>query len=91
MFRLLAASLMVAAAVPAMAQTTSSASPTAQDAVSTDKSDARRIVCKKEETIGSRLAPKKVCLTVQEWKERADYHRDATERIQHATPVTPSG
>lgn len=48
----------------------------------TAKSDVHKIVCKKEETIGSRLAAKKVCLTVDEWRRMADENRNATERLQ---------
>ena len=53
--------------------------------------DANKIVCKSEDTIGSRLGNKKVCLTVQEWKERADYYRDQTETWQRMAPARSSG
>jgi len=46
------------------------------------KSDGNKIVCKKEEQIGSRLAAKKVCMTVEEWRRVADLNREETERAQ---------
>lgn len=49
--------------------------------------DADKIVCKKVEKIGSRLAAKKVCLTVREWTARANNDRDETGRIQTGTKV----
>ena len=46
------------------------------------KGDLDRMVCQKEETIGTRLGAKKVCLTVAEWNELAKSNRETTERIQ---------
>jgi hypothetical protein len=68
-------------ASPAIAQT-----PTESAAkYDAKKSDADRIICQKEEQIGTRLAPKKVCLTVREWAERAQLNRAETERVQQNT------
>ena len=75
------ASLLIAP--PAVAQTTQAEQ--AQDIPSADSSDVNRIVCKKEETVGSRLAAKKVCLTVKEWQERTAQDRDETDRVQRDT------
>jgi hypothetical protein len=47
--------------------------------------DANKIVCQKEETIGTRLGAKKVCLTVADWNARARENRETTERIQGGT------
>jgi hypothetical protein len=91
MTRVFVAGVLILAAAPAIAQTAPAQAPRSQPVASTDTSDANRIVCKREDTIGSRLAAKRVCLTVQEWKDRANHYRDETERIQHATPGTPSG
>ena len=92
MFRVLAAvSLLSIVATPAVAQTSSSAVGKPRPIASTDKSDVNRIVCKREETIGSRLAAKKVCLTVQEWEDLAKGSREDTESWQRLTPVRPSG
>ena len=87
-------SVLMMAASPAVAQTTQVQAPpaaAAQDVQSSDSSDARRIVCKKEESIGSRLGAKKVCMTVQEWEQSAKEHRDQTESWQRLTPTRPSG
>lgn len=53
--------------------------------------DADKIVCKKEETIGTRLGAKKVCLTVQEWRERQLADRDQTEKVQSGTRTRCEG
>jgi hypothetical protein len=75
-------------ATPLAAQTAPQAQPIQTDP---KKADVNKIVCKSEDTIGSRLAPKKVCLTVQEWKERADFYRDQTEGWQRQAPTRSSG
>lgn len=46
------------------------------------KGDPNKIVCQKEEKIGTRLGAKKMCLTVSEWQQRAKVHREQTERLQ---------
>ncbi|HEU5481507.1 MAG TPA: hypothetical protein VFU80_00230 [Sphingomicrobium sp.] len=69
-------------AAPAIAQTAPAGTPKAQDVQATESSDANRIVCKKEESLGSRLGAKKVCLTVKEWQELASANREHTEDIQ---------
>ncbi|HEU4809815.1 MAG TPA: hypothetical protein VFS69_04065, partial [Sphingomicrobium sp.] len=46
------------------------------------KSDADKIVCQKEEKIGTRLGAKKVCMTVAEWEARKAADRDQLERTQ---------
>lgn len=54
------------------------------------KTDAAKIICKKEDTIGSRLGAKKVCLTVQEWADLAAANREHTQDIQKDSGITPS-
>ena len=73
------AAALMATAAPAAAQTTPAAAPNAKSA---SESDALKIVCKREEAIGSRLGAKKVCLTVQEWKDLAEANREHTEKVQ---------
>jgi len=41
-----------------------------------------KIVCKKEEKIGSRLQATKVCLTVREWQARYEADREMAEDVQ---------
>ena len=55
------------------------------------KGNPNRIVCQKEETIGTRLGAKKVCLTVKEWQDRAAADRTETERIQQSARAPSSG
>lgn len=87
---LVGASLVIAP--PVAAQTSSTQAPQIQAVASTDKSDVNRIVCRKQETIGSRLGAKKVCLTVKEWQERTAADREETDRVQRDTQMgTPSG
>jgi hypothetical protein len=47
------------------------------------KGDPNRIVCEREETLGTRLGAHKVCLTVAEWNEKRREHRETVESIQH--------
>ncbi len=82
----------VSLSIPAAAQTTAQA--TVQPApivVQTTKSEVNRIVCKKQEEIGSRLNAKKVCLTVKQWQDQAAADREDVERIQQNTGTRPSG
>lgn len=44
--------------------------------------DPNKIVCMKEETIGSRLGERKVCMSVQQWNDKHKEHREFTEKIQ---------
>ena len=55
------------------------------------KGEPDKIVCQKEEKIGSRLAARKICLKVSEWNERAKIHRDQTERLQMGVCVPGAG
>lgn len=82
MFRSLAAAVFLAAtAAPAQVTSYETNRPAPV------KGDADKIVCKKWEKLGSRLAAKKVCLTVREWTARANNDRDETGRIQSGTKV----
>lgn len=83
---------LILSASPAVAQTAPTQAPQAVDIPSTEKSDVNRIVCRKTETIGTRLGAKKVCLTVKEWQDRASADREETDRVQRDTQLgTPSG
>lgn len=83
-FACLASALLVVA-VPALAQAPASAPQELK------KSDVNKVVCQKEEQIGSRLGAKKVCLTVKEWLDRAQLNREETERAQQNTGVRAGG
>jgi hypothetical protein len=82
------AGALVAVAAPVLAQ--GATAPKSQQIATTDTSDANRIVCKKEEKVGTRLGAKKVCLTVKEWEDLAKGAREDTESWQRLAPVSPS-
>ena len=90
MFRLVAISLLLTAAAPAVAQSAAtSAQPPAPQAQA--KADPlNKIVCRYEETVGSRLKRHKVCATLREWKDQEDDSRRAVERLQEGSGVVPS-
>lgn len=74
---------------PTIAQTAPADQPIVKDSPTADKNDPNRIVCKREEQIGSRLTAKKVCLTVKEWQDLAQANREEVERAQLNTGVRP--
>ena len=58
------------------------ATPYRTDSNAQSTNDPNKIVCQKEEKIGSRLAAKKVCMTVGEWKARQQADRDQLDSTQ---------
>jgi len=48
----------------------------------TTKNANEKLICKRQEAVGSRLAAKRVCLTAKEWDELAAANREHTEDIQ---------
>ncbi len=55
------------------------------------KGEPDKIVCQKEERIGTRLGGRKICLRVSEWNDRAKIHREQTERMQMGVCVPLAG
>jgi hypothetical protein len=47
-----------------------------------NKSDLDKVVCEKEETMGTRLGAKKVCMTVAQWLAYQADVQDQTRRIR---------
>jgi len=86
-----AAAALLITSVPAAAQDPSPSIEPQPIVVSTEKAEVNRVVCKKEEQIGSRLGAKKVCLTVQQWQERAAEDRNQLERVQQGARAPTSG
>lgn len=80
-----------AIAVPAVAQT-APAAPAATQATSKLK-DPNRIICEREEELGSRLGGKKICKTAQEWQDWRQQNRDQVENWQRQNTSTgkPAG
>lgn len=70
-------------AMPAAAQTTPNPAPPPQPATSPAKENPLdKIVCKTDDTSGSRLKRHKVCATVRDWQEQQAENREALERLQ---------
>ena len=78
----------VAVAMPAAAQTTVQPQPVQTP---TAKSDVDKLICKKQEEIGSRLGAKKVCMTLEQWQARTNDDRDQLERVQQGAKGPSSG
>jgi hypothetical protein len=77
-------SLLVASVIgmiPAMA---------AGDEKKADTKDPNRIICEKQEVVGSRLATKRVCMTAAEWADRRREDRQAIDKAQ-INRTSPSG
>ena len=49
--------------------------------------DPNRIICEKEEVIGTRLGAKKVCKTWLEWQQQRQEHRNSVEKVQQNTNI----
>lgn len=90
MLKSLPIALLVVTSVPVAAQSTT---PTAasQPTKANAKSDLERMVCEKEDTIGTRLGARKVCKTVREWQEQRRVQREEAEKVQQVVNQNPSG
>lgn len=76
--KILSIALVAFVSAPVMAQS-DQAQPIV---VVTDKNELDRVVCEREEQIGSRLGARKVCKTVREWQEQQRVQREEVERVQ---------
>lgn len=80
------ASLLIA--VPASAQT-APAAPAPSSSSSTDKAkDPNRIICERQDEIGSRLGGGKVCHTAAEWDQLRKANREQVEDWQRTQTST---
>lgn len=79
-------------AAPAAAQITFDDSATAP-APTQKLKDPNRMICEKQEEIGSRLGGKKICKTAQEWQQWRQQNRDQVENWQRqlTSPGKPAG
>jgi hypothetical protein len=75
-------------AAPVAAQTVPAAQPAPTNS---KKSDADKLVCQRQDEIGSRLNAKKVCMTVKEWQEFRSQSRENLERWQQSAGTRSSG
>lgn len=82
MFRLycasLAAAMLAATAAPTLAQSTANSAPANAKPVE----NPNEIVCEKQETTGSRIGARRVCMSRAEWADRKLQDRQELERVQ---------
>lgn len=86
-------SLLVLAMVtpPLAAQTGNSPGVSVQAASQAKEDPLDKIVCRSEETIGSRLKKHKVCATLREWQEQELENRQAAQGMQGVGTGCPEG
>lgn len=75
----LAATLLAGATVPSIAQ---SPPPPTLPAKEKRDNDLNKVVCERQESTGSRIASKRVCMTKAQWAERQLQDRQELERVQ---------
>ena len=77
---------LLTAGAPVMAEPAAGTAPVAT--TKTEESDATKVVCRRIESIGTRLASKKVCRTQGDWDaeqaaNRLDLERSQTQRTRN--------
>ena len=85
--------LMIAVAAPAAAQISIETDRAAPAPAVKDGKDMNRIICERQQEVGSRLAAKKVCKTALEWQEERTANRRTLEDVQRQATSTggPTG
>lgn len=73
-----AAAMLAATAAPALAQSTANSAPVNAKPVE----NPNEIVCEKQETTGSRIGARRVCMSRAEWADRKLQDRQELERVQ---------
>ena len=92
MLKLIPFAVLSAAAIPAAAQGSPAPAPQQQTAAADAKANPLdKMVCRYEDTVGTRLGSHKVCATVREWKDQEDENRQEADRMQQSqgVPVDP--
>jgi hypothetical protein len=56
-----------------------------------DAKDPNRVICEKQEVLGSRVATKRVCMTAAEWDARRLEDRQNVDRQQTQRSGTTNG
>ena len=79
MFKSVSALLIAVVAVPVGAQ---APAPNQQAPVASKAKDPNRVICEREDQLGSRLGGKKVCMTWQQWQEKRAEERNTLEDVQ---------
>jgi hypothetical protein len=91
MVKLLVITGLLLGAAPVVAQTQPSAPAISFDdqPAAATKEDSKRLICRSEEKIGSRLASKRVCMTAAQWKDREQQTRRDLDQLH--TNTQPAG
>ncbi len=55
------------------------------------KSDLDKVICRMQDTLGSRLQAHQVCMTKQQWWQYEQDNKRKVEELQDLTPVRSSG
>lgn len=76
-----AAAMLAATAAPALSQSTT-ASANQAPANAAPVNNPNEIVCEKQETTGSRIGARRVCMSRAEWADRKLQDRQELERVQ---------
>ena len=74
---------------PATAQITFDNSAPAAPSQATQKA-SDKLICEKEDTIGTRLGARKVCLTALQWQQKKQEQREDFEKVQRIVNQEPS-
>ena len=77
-FFAIAGMLLLTATAPVLADSANKAQPT----TTADNGEQNKVVCRRIETIGTRLNSQRVCRTKSEWAAQLAADRQALERIQ---------
>ena len=77
-----------AASAPAQVITIESSNPLPKD---TGSGHPDRIICEKQETTGSRLGARKVCMTQLQWQQKRQEQREDFEKVQRVVNQEPAG
>ncbi|HEY0629849.1 MAG TPA: hypothetical protein VGD23_11035 [Sphingomicrobium sp.] len=54
----------------------------AADGKKAEKKDSERVICEKQEVVGSRLATRRVCMTAAQWRLVRQEDRMGLDRLQ---------
>jgi hypothetical protein len=91
-FAIMTVSFFASAPVLAQAAPAATPAPPQQTATADQKANPLdKMICRTEDTVGSRLKAHKVCATLREWKDQEEENRLELDRIQQGQGVTPSG
>lgn len=75
---------------PATAQSAPAQAPAAAAAAAPRSPADEKIVCEKQEQLGTRLGARKVCMTVWQWAEQRRLERADLEKVQQVVNQSPS-